>query len=239
MKKYNIGHWLDKATQLEKNNALACIHEGQAFISVDEIEDELKNYTLWSTVRPVGETFRNYRVNTQYNLWRIWSAMNINYNPINNYDLTETDAHTITHGDIERTRAAGDNSYVETVITPETTQKHYTTTSDDAATGRLESYDTPEGDTTTTTTDHSTTTDTETHSTVSKTFNDVTYTGDVVETTTHEKHGQIGVMTYAQILGGEYEARRIDLISDYVRKFIREYAYYVGGDFEIEDGDVE
>lgn len=239
MKKYNIGHWLDNATQLEKNNALACVHAGQAFYSADEVENTLKNYTLFNTVRPVGEVFAQYRANTQYNLWRIFTAMNIEYNPVNNYDLTETDAHTITHGNIERTRAAGDNSYVETVITPETTQKHYTTTSDDASTGRLESYDTPEGDTTTKTTDHTTTTDTETHSAVSKTFNDETYTGDVIETTTHEKHGQIGVMTYAQILGGEYEARRIDLLSDYVRKFIREFAYYVGGDFEIDDGDTE
>ena len=47
-----------------------------------------------------------------------------------------------------------------------------------------------------------------------------------------KRSGNIGVTTSAQMITGEVELRKIDLLKDYIREFFNRYGYAVGGDHE-------
>lgn len=201
----------------------------------DDVYDELAHYCDWTFHRlpPFGMSFlqaweKFYRQRgADYE--RLYNGFRIDYSPINNYDMTETET---------RGRAV-DNK--QTVNTPEggsttTTNNDLTNTLNRTgfnSVGNGSPYDTTTNTGTVTATTTAAagtkTTNTETNSNTLKADN---LTGDFHEIEAHTltRSGNIGVSTSADILRGEYDLRKsLDLLAAYVLEFVKKYCYFVGG----------
>lgn len=148
------------------------------------------------------------------NLKRMFDALYADYNPINNYDMTEQGA-TGTKQDAHRTTPHGKITNTATAY-----QTGVNSTGDGALTGK----------TVTETQYTNADSETEYDNTMSIKNND-----DVAETGYHrgEQHylkrsGNIGVTTSAQMISQELQLRVVDLISDFVKRFFDTYCYFVG-----------
>lgn len=186
--------------------------------------------------------------------WRAYAAMYADYNPLNNYDMSETETAQKHDGDIDNIRSTDDNhntitTAVATDVTADVsaaagadapTTKHYTSTFEDASQGRLDSYDVNSGKTTTHTTgtaasNHNTVTDdlketrTQQHKHVTATVNDMTITADEISGRSLVRSGNIGVMSSQQLITSEIVLRSQSLLYDYICRFIDRYSYFAGG----------
>lgn len=158
--------------------------------------------------------YNDYRENTKMQLYRAWAALQAEYDPISNYDMTETgadgrkldsDTITPTGGTQTRTYRAGLNSTGDGVqadfveVTPKEDAKTETTH------GNTQTAD----------------------------FDGTTHSG-YYEAKEHffKRSGNIGVTTAAQMIQGELEVRVRDLLREWVKGFIDRYCYFVGGDCE-------
>ena len=184
---------------------------------------------------------------------RAYNALYADYNPLNNYDMTEKSVDLQNDGDITRTRSTDDehnkvtttNGYdysTDTTAdsTDKPTVKNYTTTYDDASTGRLSSYSENTGKTTqhttadaednvTEVTDDMTVQNVETHDTTTMTIDDTTYTADRINAHEMTRQGNIGVMSTVDLIKQELSLRAQSLIYDYVYSFIERYTFYAAG----------
>ena len=184
---------------------------------------------------------------------RAYKALYAEYNPLNNYDMTEKSVDMENDGDITRTRSTDDdhnkvtttNNYdYSTDTTADSTDRptveNYTTTYDDDTQGRLASYSVNKGKTTqhttadadnniTEVTDDMTVTNTETHDTTTLTIDDTTYTADKINAHEMTRQGNIGVMSTVDLIKQELSLRSQSLIYDYVYSFIERYTFYAAG----------
>lgn len=184
---------------------------------------------------------------------RAYKALYAEYNPLNNYDMTEKSVDMQNDGDVTRTRSTDDehnkvtttNNYdYSTDTTADSTDRptveNYTTTYDDASTGRLASYSVNKGKTTqhttadadnnvTEVTDDMTVSNTETHDTTTMTIDDTTYTADKINAHEMTRQGNIGVMSTVDLIKQELSLRSQSLIYDYVYSFIERYTFYAAG----------
>lgn len=184
---------------------------------------------------------------------RAYNALYADYNPLNNYDMTEKSVDMENDGDITRTRSTDDehnkvtttNGYdYSTDTTADSTDKptveNYTTTYDDATTGRLASYSVNKGKTTQHTTadaennvsevtDDLTVSNTETHDTTQMTLDGTTYTADKINAHELTRSGNIGVTTTQQMIQSTIDLYAKSLIYDYVYNFIKRYTFYAAG----------
>ena len=184
---------------------------------------------------------------------RAYNALYAEYNPLNNYDMTEKSVDMQNDGDITRTRSTDaqhnkvttTNGYdYSTDTTADSTDKptveNYTTTYDDASTGRLASYSVNKGKTTqhttadaadnvTEVTDDMTVSNVETHSITQMTLDDTTYTADKINSHEMTRQGNIGVMSTVDLIKQELSLRSQSLIYDYVYAFIERYTFYAAG----------
>lgn len=184
---------------------------------------------------------------------RAFNALYAEYNPLNNYDMTEESVDMENDGDITRTRSTDDehnkvtttNGYdYSTDTTADSTDRptveNYTTTYDDATTGRLASYSVNKGKTTQHTTadaennvsevtDDLTVSNTETHDTTQMTLDGTTYTADKINAHKMTRSGNIGVTTTQQMIQSTIDLYAKSLIYDYVYNFIERYTFYAAG----------
>ena len=184
---------------------------------------------------------------------RAYNALYAEYNPLNNYDMTEKSVDMENDGDITRTRSTDDdhnkvtttNGYdYSTDTTADSTDKptveNYTTTYDNATTGRLASYSVNKGKTTQHTTadaennvsevtDDLTVSNTETHDTTQMTLDGTTYTADKINAHEMTRSGNIGVTTTQQMIQSTIDLYAKSLIYDYVYNFIERYTFYAAG----------
>lgn len=184
---------------------------------------------------------------------RAYKALYAEYNPLNNYDMTEKSVDMQNDGDITRTRSTDDehnkvtttNGYdystdTEADSTDRPTVENYTTTYDDASTGRLASYSVNKGKTTqhttadaddnvTEVTDDMTVQNVETHDTTTMTIDDTTYTADRINAHELTRSGNIGVTTAQQMIQSTIDLYAKSLIYDYVYNFIERYTFYAAG----------
>ena len=184
---------------------------------------------------------------------RAYAALYAEYNPLDNYDMTEKSVDLNNHGETTRTRSVDSdhntvttsNAYdytqeTETDPNDKPTTKNYTTTYDSTATSRLTGYTESSGKTSqhtsadgddniTTVTDDMTITNAETHETTSMTIDGNTYTADDI--TAHEltRKGNIGVTSSMQLIESELTLRAKSLVYDYVYDFINRYTFYASG----------
>lgn len=185
---------------------------------------------------------------------RAYKALYAEYNPLNNYDMTEKSVDMENDGEITRTRYTDDNKnsvttknvYDYSVDTTadnndKPTVKNYTTTYDDATQGRLASYSENSGKTT----QHTVASDAnknktevvddlkvynkEEHDTTTLTIDDTTYTADKINAHEMTRQGNIGVMSTVDLIKQELSLRSQSLIYDYVYSFIERYTFYASG----------
>lgn len=183
------------------------------------------NYSSWKVVVPVNVSgtiayfaslWLQYRLNTQDQLMRAVDAMTAEYNPIDNYNMLEESA--------DGRRYSKETDTVTPEGGTESTTFRYGIDSD--------AYGSPSDRVTVTPMDDAKTETTkEFENDQSMDFNGDTLTGyhDAAE---HylKRSGNIGVTTSAQMIQGEVELRKTDLLRDYIREFFRRYAYFVGGE---------
>lgn len=161
------------------------------------------------------QLWQEYVNNTVYNLFRAVSAMQKEYDPIANYDMTETGADG-------------------TKLSKETTTPHggTITTSEVNRYGVDSGTDGQPYDKTTVKSEPLTGANTEREyaNNMSVTFESTTHSG-YHEGKEHfvKRSGNVGVTTNAQLLTGEIDVRKHDLLREYVKTFIDRYAYCVGG----------
>lgn len=203
-------------------------YNGRLLFSHDDIFAQFAhNYSSYSVIvstvyRATSAFFVNlwgsYVRETAAQLQRQLNAMTAEYNPINNYDLTEhyadctkrathTDTTTPTGG--TRTESTikksglgsigdGENSdHTESTITPlenTKTETQHTYQNDQTAT-----------------------------------VDETTLTGGEVRQHVLRKYGNVGVTQNSQMITAEMELRRISILRDYVREFVCRYCFSVGG----------
>lgn len=184
---------------------------------------------------------------------RAYAALYAEYNPLDNYDMTEKSVDLNNHGEKTHTRSVDtDHNTVTTSseydYTQETstdsndkpTTKNYTTTYDSAITSRLAGYTESSGKTSqrttadgdnnnTVVTDDMTIVNAETHDTTQMTIDGTTYTADDI--TAHEltRRGNIGVTSSMQLIESELQLRAKSLLYDYIYDFISRYTFYASG----------
>lgn len=206
-----------------------------------------------TTEHSLLSAWNKYNVYSSDNFWRAYDAMTAAYNPLNNYDMTETETAEQHDGNMSTTRstdnahntvttaAAVDNTVTVTADgTNKPTTKHYTTTYEDDSAGRLASYDENTGKTTTqttgtaagntsTVTDDLTVTNAESHTPTTATVNGLTITADKINGRTLVRSGNIGVMSSQALVTEEIVLRAQSLLYDYIARFIDRYTHFAGG----------
>lgn len=200
-----------------------------------QVVEELDRYTSWEITVGRGRTadlgyflglWAHYKDMMEDQLYRMWYGLQKDYDPISNYDLTEqaadgkrnaTHTETVTPSGGTNTETqtyrAGLNStdkgaeadHIDTKVTPLTDDLGQNITN----TETKYDYDNDQ----------------------SMSFDGQTLTG-YQDASEHylRRFGNIGVTTNAQMLLGEYDVRKIDLLADFIARFMDHYGFCVGGD---------
>lgn len=165
------------------------------------------------------DLWKAYITSTGKNLLRAYNALLEVYNPIENYNLIEESAD----GTKRDTDTLTKTPEGETKTTHETNKFAIDTSTDGE-----------QSDKETTTTAFTDRTDTETQehdNTITVDFQNESM-GGYNEGHEHKlaRHGNIGVQTAADIIGGELRLRTVNLLDEYVVTFMNTYCYYVGSE---------
>lgn len=174
-------------------------------------------HTLWT----------NYESIHHNDFLKAYNAITAVYDPLENYNGTETtvrqrmdgeETTTITHGKTTtNSLGVGGVSTVTQV------------SSADVATLRDDTKTTQTG--TTTSADTGTTTTTKDTDVKSLTVGDTEYTADFVEGETKNRHGNLGVTSSQNMIQQEIDLRLKPLIMLYLDQFANTYLYYIGGEW--------
>lgn len=173
---------------------------------------------IFGAVESFRISFENYKIRNQNNIDRRYQALTADYNPINNYDMTENETHTTTNENAKTNTVDGTKTQTGTITdaaTTNATNKVYGwnsgsgVNSDETsgATNNTKTHNLSYGDDTITT-DHE--------------------TGETVTERELTRSGNIGVTTSAQMIAGELEIRVHDLAAEILYEFAHEYLYCVG-----------
>lgn len=194
--------------------------------------DELARGTP-DTVVPLQSDFMRFLLSW----WRlrvkdfnaVYNASVKTYDPLENYSMTEQTATGRKRGEMQ--------SSTDTDVLPRISTE-YSTTNDSQTTGRMTGYvvagvlgtaPNPQADAS----ENSTTTN-KYNETETMTIGDMTATGHEVETTEHNRHGNIGVQSSQDMLNQEYDVRLRSFIMYFCNCFERECLtglYDMGGDY--------
>lgn len=208
-----------------ENVNLQVVYNGETLYTTAQIFNEFAhNYCTYKI--PHSPIFPNtagyfialwqeYVNNTKYNLHRTLDAMQREYDPIANYDMTESGADgkrlsketTTPYGGTETTSTV--NRYG--VNSGDNGQPFDKTTVQSKPLANAKTEHTYEND-------------------KSISFDGTTHTG-YHEGNEHflKRSGNVGVTTNSQLLTGEIEVRKHDILREYVKAFIDRYAYCLGG----------
>lgn len=170
-----------------------------SYYSDDSEDDGYETFKiLWST----------YKRNNIFNWTRMLKAYHLEYNPINNYDMTETEITKHEGNNVKETTTS--SSTTTDTTTPNKTDVYVT--SDENPSGRLSNYTSFSGGTSQN--NDGTLTENETIADVNRTLS---------------RSGNIGVTTSQQMLQSELELRRMDFV-DYVLTGFLDKNTFFGGD---------
>lgn len=187
------------------------------------------NYGSWLITVGPGQTanvghfialWTHYKNTTGAQLARLYEAITADYDPISNYDLTEQAA------DGRKLDKSKDTTtpYGGTQTTTKTYRAGLNSTGDGADADFVDQNSTP-------LTGAKTETEAQHDNTLSMSIDGTTHTG-YHDATEHflRRYGNVGVTTNAQMITGEIELRKYNLLQQYVRTFFDTYAFCVGGD---------
>lgn len=196
-------------------------------ISGDNVTKYMYNmYGQYVTISHLYQMWALYNATHYADFLKSYIAWTDSYNPLENYNSTEINAHMENDGKITTETTHG-----KTLTTTPTGVETVTsvTTYDDTSyrpenkieqSGTIENA---ESGTTTVETDQDTKT---------LNINGTNYTADKVTGDILKKSGNIGVTTTQEMLRSEIDLRRCPVAMLYIDTFVNTYAYYVGsGDF--------
>lgn len=152
---------------------------------------------------------------------RAWTAWTAAYNPLDNYNGTETNVFLNQDGVLTQRVTHGKTT---TVTANDVTTTGYSTTFD-SSTERETDKNVQTGNTTNAET--GTTATTTEHTPTSITVDGTTYTADSLTAEIKKRQGNLGVTTSQQMITSEIEMRLKSLVCMYIDTFIKDYAYYV------------
>ena len=262
-----MSQMLDKITNSElpffqiKDDDDNVLYEGITIFYL--LKEYAARYMIADSVDDIFFKWSNYNAYKKADFLRAYNALFAEYNPLNNYDMSEKSIDLTNHGETDKTRSTADghktvstsNKYDYSTSTEADsnnlpTTRNYTTTYDDDTDGRLASYSTQAGKTTarttadadkneTVVTDDLTVVNSETHTPTTMTVDDTTYTADNINAHEMQRAGNIGVTSSQMLIQSEIEVRKRSLIYDYVYDFICRYTFYAAGgecyDYYIEN----
>lgn len=253
MQIYNVGTEVDRIMTLSPD-FFGLANEGVTLVSSADVASVLKNYTAYYTARPIMLSWSIFVTLYKDSLVKMLDAFNVDYAPLDNYNMQETITATDNNGDTVQSRTvdADHNSITATEThnrqttasaadTDTPTVRNYTTTDDDASVGRLSGYTTTSGgtvntDTTVTPTTSKTVDDMHTTVTTSHTPTTVDgVTADNIHKSTTTRSGNIGVTTSQEMLQAELDVRKQSVIDSFIQIFISKYCFYGG---ELYAGDI-
>ena len=183
-------------------------------------------YGNYKTCKAVFLLWSIYQATHYNDFLKAWAAWNSIYNPIDNYNGSETtviqkmdgkQTETITHGKVT-TNATGANGVVNETQTTSVDNGSYRNDTKNIQTG------------TTTATDSGTTTTAKDTDPKSLTVGETTYTADYVEAEEKNRHGNLGVTSTQTMIKEEKDMRLNPLLCEYLDNFIDEYAYLREGE---------
>lgn len=212
------------------NNRFELAYDGHVMYSRDLVLSLMEyNWSSWDFV--VSSVFQastayfaavwsDYKAETIEQLYRAWTALQAEYDPISNYDMTETaaDGKRLDKSTDTTTPSGG------TETSTKTYRAGLNSVDDGVQADYIDSKTTPLDYTQTETV-------TEHDNTQSMTFDGSTKTG-YHEASEHylKRSGNIGVTTAAQMIEGELDIRARSLVYEYLQRFFDRYAFSVGGD---------
>lgn len=186
-----------------------------------EFADNYSSYTCYisdlfqATTAAFIALYSRYRDNTKAQLYRAYQALLQEYNPLSNYDMTETGAD----GKKLSTETNTPHGGTETVTT--TNVNGLASTGDGVRSDQVTVQNKP-----------LTGADTQKSYANDKSidFDGTTHTG-YHEGTEHflKRSGNVGVTSNVQLLNEELEVRKRDLLREWVKEFIDRYCYTTGG----------
>lgn len=212
------------------NNRFELAYDGHVMYSRDMVLSLMEyNWSSWtfvvsSVMQPTTAYFAavwtDYKAETIEQLYRAWTALQAEYDPISNYDMTETAADGKRLDKSTDTTTPSGGTKTET----RTYRAGLNSVDDGVQADYIDSKAIPLDDTQTeTVTEHG--------NTQSMTFDSSTLTG-YHEANEHylKRSGNIGVTTAAQMIEGELDVRARSLVYEYLQRFFDRYAFSVGGD---------
>lgn len=171
--------------------------------------------TIQQAVENFVESWERFFEKNRVNFTRMYAALIAEYNPINNYDMTENETNSETRGEVLKTFApTAENIISESTTTRENVDSLVTTFDD--VTPRLDNrVQNPQ-------------------TTISTTTNTVGNT----ETTTQNapnsgersltRSGNIGVTTSQQMIESEINLRRFNFVDYVLSEFVKQHCFFVG-----------
>lgn len=179
------------------------------------------------------EVWQNFLARNNHNIWRQYDALAKEYNPINNYDLTEqaADGSRVSKNTTTATPSGTMQVSSAHTGTDTTTDKKYGF--DSSAAVPADVTDLSHGETVTDTTSftgYKTTTETVSENNQSVQLPDGTTGSGFDQASEHylRRFGNIGVQTAADIIGGELAVRVHDLAAEWLMRFCNDYFIFVG-----------
>ncbi len=179
-----------------------------------------KMYPNYKTLTPIFNAWYTYNTLHFDDFLRMYDAVRMAYNPIENYNSETITAdikqdgritETITHGKTTTDTANGVTNENSVTTFEDTTYRPNSKSVQSGSTTSAESG------TTTTEKEHTTA--------VEREIDGKTYTGDEINENIEKKHGNIGVQQTQQMLQSEIELRMKPVIQLYIDTFVKEYFY--------------
>ena len=158
---------------------------------------------------------------------RAFEAMAAEYDPLNNFNITETRATMENHGKTTDTRKTDANHNTVTASALAGTKSETYTTTDDSTTPRLDTRDTSEGGTATT--DDLWTTNEKERANTSLTLDGFEYEAHDVHAERITNQGDTGNVTAQSMIEEERKLRLNPVQKNFLDLFIIENACYIGG----------
>lgn len=245
MTTYNIGELMDK---LKMNLSLTGT-DGTTWYTDQEVRDTFRGYSSWFCVGEFIDLYQSFVSAYWLNYVKALQALAAEYDPIQNYSMTESGVDVDNDGTTTQTRQnlPGSSTSQTRTVAGSTTQKNYTTTYDSAV-PRLETYSETSNGTYTGSDPLIETVDTnsneslqisETHNPTSVERDGKTLTGDKIKTHDFKRSGNIGVTTSQQMIESEIALRKHKILMDFVGEFILTYCCYSYDFIDIERGVID
>lgn len=198
--------------------------DGATVISGEYVTDYIKyRYNNYVTEFELYKLWINYSNIHDKDFAKAYKAWTATYDPLENYNGTETNIYLNQHGGTTDTTTHGKVTTNATGVGGVTTTNKVTTYDDTEF--RNDSKTTQEG--TTTSTDSGTTSVATTHTPATLTVDSVEYSADEITAEQKNRHGNLGVTSSQKMLTEEVQLRLRPLIEMYVDEFVSQYCYYV------------